>query len=219
MAEVMGDASPWLQGDQFDGTMNYTFRDLCTRFFAAEDLDGGGMIDGLSRMWAQYAWQVTLANQNLIGSHDVPRFLTVAGGETWRLRLASVLQMTMAGAPGIYYGDEVGLEGGKDPGPRGTFPWNGEPENHVVHRTISELSELRKAEPALLTGEWRPVHGNQGVIAFERALEGRTLLVAINRDDESRSLSTDGFSSVLWGDASIDGSVLHLEPRSGTVVI
>ena len=73
-------------------------------------------MDGLARLWARHAWPVMQAAHNLIGSHDTPRFLTLAGGELWRLRLAVVLQMTFPGAPGLYYGDEVGMTGGGDPG-------------------------------------------------------------------------------------------------------
>jgi neopullulanase len=218
LSEVLGDASQWLQGDRFDATMNYTFRDLCTRFFAKEDLDGGGMIDGLSRMWAQYAWPVTLANQNLIGSHDTPRFLTESGGETWRLRLATVLQMTWPGAPGIYYGDEVGLEGGEDPECRRAFPWTTDPAEHEVHRAIRELAQLRASEPALVTGEWRPLTGEEGLIVFERRLGERRIVVAINRDAVPRRCDVGPITERLWGEAETTGASLTVEPRSAAAV-
>ncbi|MEA1903400.1 MAG: glycoside hydrolase family 13 protein [Actinomycetota bacterium] len=223
LCEVMGDASPWLQGDRFDATMNYTFRDLCTRFFAAGDLGGDGMIDGLSRMWAQYAWPVTLANQNLIGSHDTGRFLTESAGETWRLRLATVLQLTYPGAPGIYYGDEVGLEGGDEPASRGAFPWEGDPTEHdptehEVHQTLRELGQLRRKEPALVTGEWRPLEGRDGFLTFQRTLGDRRLVVAINRSDEVASFSDDALSEVLWGEGSVEGSIVTMAPRAAVVV-
>ncbi|HZD03543.1 MAG TPA: glycoside hydrolase family 13 protein, partial [Longimicrobiales bacterium] len=123
LAEIMGDAGQWLQGDRFDATMNYTFRDLALAFFARDEIDGEGLLDGLGRLVAQYPWAVTLANHNLLGSHDTPRFLTEAGEEVDRLRLATVFQLTFPGAPGIYYGDEVGVTGGPDPENRRAFPW------------------------------------------------------------------------------------------------
>ncbi len=101
LGEVMGDAGRWLQGDAFDASMNYPLRELALRFFATGAIDGREVADGLARMWARGAWPVAQAAHNLIGSHDTPRFLTLAGGELWRSRLAVVLQMTFPGAPGL----------------------------------------------------------------------------------------------------------------------
>ena len=53
------------------------------------------------------------ASQNLLGSHDTPRFLTIAEEDPRRLALAIFTQMTIPGAPGLYYGDEVGMTGGE----------------------------------------------------------------------------------------------------------
>lgn len=183
LSEVLGDASPWLQGDRFDATMNYTFRELCLRFFATSEIEGDELMDDAARLWAQYAWPVTLANQDLLGSHDTPRFLTEAGGEVWRARLAAVFQMTFPGAPGIYYGDEIGMEGGEDPGPRGSFDWGRDANSHELYRTLAGLIALRRDEPALVSGEWRPRHGAGDLIVFERILGSRTVMVAINRGD------------------------------------
>ena len=119
LGEVMGDAGRWLQGDAFDASMNYPLRELALRFFATGAIDGREVADGLARMWARGAWPVTQAAHNLIGSHDTPRFLTLAGGELWRLRLAVVLQMTFPGAPGLYYGDEVGMAAAATPAAAG----------------------------------------------------------------------------------------------------
>jgi cyclomaltodextrinase len=218
LAEVMGDTSTWLQGDRFDATMNYTFRDLCLRFFADGELDGRGMIDGLSGMWAQYAWPVTLANQNLLGSHDTPRFLTESGGEVWRLRLATVLQLTFPGAPGIYYGDEVGLEGHDDPGCRGAFPWDSDPAKHVVHQTIRQLTALRRSEPALTVGEWRPVDATSDLIVFERVLGTRRLVVGINRSSRS-ALIAAAASEILWGEGRLQRGLFEVAPRSAVVAV
>ena len=85
LAEIMGDASPWLQGDRFDATMNYTFRDLCLGYFATRELGTGAFLDGFTRMLAAYAPEVTEVNQNLLSSHDTERFLHMAGDERARL--------------------------------------------------------------------------------------------------------------------------------------
>jgi cyclomaltodextrinase / maltogenic alpha-amylase / neopullulanase len=216
LCEVMGDASTWLEGERFDATMNYTFRDLCIRFFATGEIDGAEMLDDAARLWASYPWPVTLANQNLLSSHDTPRFLTVAGGDGWRLRLATVFQFTFPGAPGVYYGDEQGMEGGHDPDCRGAFP--SDPAGHEVHAAIEQLSRLRRRQPALVKGEWRPLHGAGGFVVFERRAGRRRLVVAINR--EARPARFDGLdtgSRVRWGEAEIEGSVLTIGPRQAAI--
>jgi glycosidase len=217
IGEFMGDAGDWLQGDRFDATMNYTFRDICLRYLARHEIDAVEAADDLARLWAQYAWPVTLANQNLIGSHDTARFLSVAGGDEWRLRLATILSLTYPGAPGIYYGDEVGLLGKKDPGSRNAFPWEPDPASHPLHRTITELTALRKAHPALVKGEWRPHMAKAGLLAFERRLGRKRLLVVINRG-KRRRIDLPSAGKVLWGNAELVKRRLTVAPREAAIV-
>lgn len=218
LSEVMGDASPWLQGERFDATMNYTFRDLTLRFFGRDEIDSSELIDGASRMWAQYAWPVTLANQNLLGSHDTPRLLTECAGEMWRARLATIFQMTYPGSPGIYYGDEVGLEGGDDPASRGAFPDDALPPDHEIHDTIKELAALRRTESALVIGEWRPLASVGRLVAFERLLDDRRLVVAINAGIDPGVLDAGEVSTVVWGSGRIEGSTVTVPARDAVVM-
>ena len=181
LAEVMGHARPWLQGDRFDATMNYTFRDLAVGFFATEEIDGPQLLDGLTRLYGQYAWGPTLANQNLLGSHDTARFLTRAGGDVRRLQLATVLQMTYPGAPGLYYGDEVGLLGGDDPHCRATFPWGSDPTKHELYLHVHSLTKLRRRYRALRNGDWEPLSAARHSVRYRRG----KLEVAIDRRKKS----------------------------------
>jgi glycosidase len=217
LGEFMGDAGTWLQGDRFDATMNYTFRDICRKFLARAEIDAAATIDALARMWAQYAWPVTLANQNLIGSHDTARFLTVAGNQAWRLRLATVLQLTFPGAPGLYYGDEVGMDGESDPGSRGAFPWEADPAQHPLYRDIASLTALRRREPALLEGEWRPLPSTGDLLAFERRWQGARVAVAINRG-RRRSIDLAGPGRLIWGQGDLDARTLTV-PAHGAAIV
>ena len=228
LGEVMGDAGRWLQGDAFDASMNYPLRELALRFFATGSIDGREVADGLARMWARGAWPVTQAAHNLIGSHDTPRFLTLAGGELWRLRLAVVLQMTFPGAPGLYYGDEVGMAGGGDPGCRGTFPWPdeahagegaGDPEDHPLFRTVAELAALRRAEPALRDGEWRAGEARASLVTFERRRGRRRVLVALNRGRTAAVVELGSARArLLWGGGTVAGGRLRVAGRDAAIV-
>lgn len=219
LAEIMGDASQWLQGDRFDATMNYTFRDITTSFFATENTDGHEFLDQASRLVAQYPRQTTLINHNLLSSHDTPRFLTCASGELWRLELATVFQLTFPGAPGIFYGDEIGLEGGHDPGCRRAFPARVETTRHSVHQIITQLTSLRRAEPALIRGTWQPIDASKNHISYKRSLDDRHLLVIINRgNSEIHIQPPQAISEILWGTAPSTGDSITIQARTSTIL-
>ena len=115
-----------------------------------------------------YPPQVLTCCMNLLGTHDTPRILTaliddfegsreekaarhLSPGQLLvakeRLRMASFLQFTLPGAPTVYYGDEVGMEGYADPFNRRTYPWGREDEELLAH--YRRLGQLRRDNPAL----------------------------------------------------------------------
>lgn len=218
LCEIFGDASPWLEGGRFDATMNYVFRQLAVDFFARRQVDAPLLAGGIARMLAMYPGPTSHVNQNLLGSHDVARFLTEAGDDEKALRLATVLQFTLPGAPGLYYGDEVGMTGGEDPGQRGAFPWD-DPASWLGTqlRTVQELSSLRRSTPALRAGDWRLVTASGRLIAYARHLDGETIITIINDDDE-RAVVDHQATTVLWGDATIRTDAVEVPARSAAIV-
>ena len=227
IAEIMGDAMPWLQGDRFDATMNYQFRELAADYFARAVIDSEVFLDGLIRMYARYTPDATAASQNLLGSHDTPRFLTVADGNVERMALAMFAQMTLPGAPGLYYGDEVGMTGGEEPGSRGAFPWH-EPaswDQGLLQQTRA-LTKLRVDHPALKLGEFAVVWMDPHGFAFTRTAGSDRLLVVVNRRDTSVGFVAPiaaTQTTIKWGRAevAIEPQGVRIEeipPRSGLVV-
>ena len=218
ICEVMGDASPWLQGNRFDGTMNYSFRDLALGFFAHEDIDGGEFLDRSTAVFGQYAQAATAVGQNLIGSHDTPRFRTEAGGDQWRLDLATVWQLTSPGIPSVYYGDETGLAGANDPGCRGTIEWADAPEQHPTYRLIAELAGLRRRRQALTRGEWHPGPYKTHIVSYERKQGRSRVLVVLNRSRTKQHITNQGWRTTLWGNATITDETITLPGRSAAVI-
>jgi neopullulanase len=199
-------AQPWLMGDQFDAVMNYPLYLAWSGFLGGQDLDtsfrpGGFELRRLTaeefahridEIMALHAWEVNLAQLNLLGSHDTPRFSTVMGGGekgSERLKLAGLAQMTFPGVPCIYYGDEIGLEGREEPACRGAFSWDSDRWNADLRASIRRFVRLRRSRPALRRGSFARVLAQDGVYAFERALGEDRLLVVLNREPRSQTVT------------------------------
>lgn len=192
VAEVWGDSTPWLRGDMFDATMNYLFRELCRGYFATGALSTEALLEGLHRLLARYPAQAAAVSYSLLSSHDVPRFLHECEGDGRRLRLATLFQMTMPGAPSLYYGDEIGVTGGGDPDNRRTFPWEDRARWDMdMHRLVRSLIQLRRATGALRHGSFRLVWRGPEGFAFMREHDGERVLVVIHRGDQHTTIEID----------------------------
>ena len=113
-------------------------------------------------------------NMNLLGSHDTPRVLTIADGDGEAVRLAMSLMFTFPGAPMVFSGDEVGVEGGRDPAMRKGFPWHAqETWDMQTLEHVRNLSALRKDVEALRRGGFQriEVNGAKSAYAFMRMLD------------------------------------------------
>ena len=103
------------------------------------------------------------------------------------LKIASTLLMTYVGAPCLYYGTEIGLEGGNDPDNRRCFPW-GEVGNSPWFSHYQSLIHLRTSSHALQKGWLHPLHVDEKSFVFARVLEQEIILVAINLSDDELEL-------------------------------
>lgn len=157
VGEVWDDASPWLKGDQFDAVMNYRFRNAALDFFVNGKTTVKQFDSTLAKVRSDYAPDVNLAMQNLLGSHDTERLLTLCKNDKQTMKLAWLFQMTYVGAPMVYYGDEVGMTGGKDPGCRGTMIWDESKQDRDLLATMQELIKLRKQNTVLRDGSFASV--------------------------------------------------------------
>lgn len=152
VGEIWEDGRPWLQGDEFDGVMNYTLRKQCIEFFARQSLSPSDFLNHLSHQRLTYPQASLPAMMNLLSSHDVPRFLTLCGGTVKKAKMAAAFQMTYQGVPCIYYGEEIGMKGGKDPENRRCFPWSPDNWNRDLRQFYRQLMDLRKKHPEFRRG-------------------------------------------------------------------
>jgi cyclomaltodextrinase len=183
IGEIWGNAMPWMGPHGFHSTMNYKyFRDPVLKFFGQGYGTAAQLDDELAPGRFQYPIQATQVMMNLIDSHDTERYLTTVGNKSEKLMLTALFQMTYVGIPQIYYGDEIGLRGGKDPDCRRTFPWNWEesPRRVKVHDFYRKVIGLRHEYPALRTGDFRTILADGKVYSFLREDDTDRIVVVLN---------------------------------------
>ena len=242
VGELWGEAHRWLQGDQFDGQMNYMFTRAALGFFSGSKMDqtdtgrtGYGHIqtlnayqfgEELNRVFNHlYDPEVVLSQMNMLGSHDTPRTLTVASHDKTALRLMYLCQMTVPGAPNIYYGDEIGMSGGHDPHCRGAFPWQDEASwDTDLLEDIKQYIQLRHDTPALRRGDFRMMYTNECVAVYQRQFEGQTAVIAFNMAEHEETITAPSdFPHHLAerlnpnGEPFTAGVSITLPPRNGRV--
>jgi glycosidase len=257
-----------LRGDRFDTTMNYRFRDAVIGFLAPGPFDSKGFADSgntisasaflnrLSSIREDYPDAAYYSAMNLLDSHDTARLLwvltpgadnaaakeqnaaNVAVGKN-SVRLASLIQFTNAGAPTVYYGDEVGMTGNDDPDDRRTYPWadlGGHPDTAML-AWYTSLSSLRSSLPVLRDGDFRALLADDadGVAAYGRATTSQAAIVVVNRDGSPHTVTVplagylrDGlaFSTKLalgsggsTSALSASGSITVTVPAAGALVL
>lgn len=188
VGEIWDDASTYLNGEQFDGVMNYRFRDAVMEFAGKGEATGSEFAEELTRLKLDYPTQSFYSLLNLVGSHDTERYLTAVDGDVARLKLTAFLQFTLPGAPMIYYGDEIGMEGGEDPDCRRTMIWENRSytkPNQDLREFYEKLIDLRDEQVALRSGDFvqRDLEPEMAY-GFERRAEGEKILVVVNAGNE-----------------------------------
>jgi neopullulanase len=232
--EIAADATRWLKGDQFDAVMNYLLTYGIWFFFGAEDVnqdlfgnwirshapdlkienvqDFAGYVQALLE---KYPREAVLAQMNLLDSHDTARFLSIVNGRKDLLLLAVLFLMTYPGAPSIYYGDEIGLDGGNDPDCRKAFPWDISRWDSQMLGFYQRCISMRKAYPVLRDGDFKVLYALDQVMVYLRSSNkgDEQLLVAINRSNETRHVDVDLKGLVM------DGSALQHVLANGEMVM
>lgn len=190
VGEIWGDGSHWLQGDMFDSVMNYRWRTAVLDWIAHGKSSPSQFDAKVRELQAVYPPQALRSMYNPLGSHDTPRIRTECGGDWDRVRLAFLLQMTSPGAPAIYYGDEIGMEGGRDPDNRKPMNFTPGPLGRGLRSYIKELIALRKSIPALRRGDWTTMltDDRANTYAYARRLGDQFAIVVINNSAKAASV-------------------------------
>lgn len=212
-----GQRRKYLLGEELDSVMNYPFADAVLNFVRYGH--GEYFFDSVMNIVENYPPQVLNVLMNHIGTHDTERAITrLAGpdnegrGRDWQfannelpsydylkgismMKMASLIQFTLPGVPSIYYGDEIGMQGMKDPFNRACMQWDN--HNEELLKWYKRLGQIRNGAKALIDGEFVPVFCENSAIAYERVSTDNSILVAVNNNDEETKL----FVGEKWNNA------------------
>ena len=186
VGEIWDAPERWLQGDQFDGVMNYLFRKAVMKFlFDEHPISTEEFCSRLREAFPKGRGDIPM---NLLGSHDTTRLRSQPCASWDRIRLALTLMFFLPGAPCVYYGEELGMEGGKDPDNRRSVPWEklSQMQKEPVFALVKELTEMRKSSAVLRDGKLEIACNGDG-FDVKRTLgrESLTLHVATGTPDPS----------------------------------
>lgn len=235
-----GERRRYLLGEQLDSVMNYPFADAVLNFVKFANADA--FIDSVMSIIEKYPPQVTNVLMNHIGTHDTERAITRLAGENcegygrhWQhehnklsdydyyrgvsmMKIASLIQYTLPGVPSLYYGDEIGMQGMKDPFNRACMDWY-EP-NTELHRWYKRLGEIRRGCKAFERGSFVPIYCSYKTVAYLRSGDNNEVLVAVNLDENAVDINVGS----QWDNAyyffasTVQNGNLHLEPFRYTLL-
>ena len=211
IGEIWTDATKYILGDMYDSVMNYMFRTAVTNF--AKGTDATTTMKEMEKLRERYPEEAFYAMMNLVGSHDTSRILSYLDGvdddrnqkdldsafptyagtsdaAKQKQYLVAFLQFTYAGAPTIYYGDEIGMVGGDDPDDRRAFEWGKGNEELVTY--YATLAAVRNTYSALRTGSVEAFDtGNTSVLGYVRRDNSDTIVVLANNSASAQSVTLD----------------------------
>ncbi len=235
-----GSYRDFLFGNTHDSIMGYTFKDAVIGWLSGK-INVIEMNNLLETVRENYPSQAFYSIMNLISSHDVPRAITELSGDQWvttreeqskkdlshdqrkfgekLLKLAMMIQFTYPGTPSIYYGDEIAMEGYRDPFNRRTFNWETIENNFSeLHMWITSLIHFRKQNKNFKSGYYETIKSDEDIYAFRRYfVDGKDIFgnfqeyepdsyVFINRNPYDVKISAEGYSGAL-------------SPYSGVIII
>ena len=237
--ESYGARRKFLLGDQLDSVMNYVFRNAILDF--CRGADARYVMDSIMSVVENYPRPVLKVLMNSLSTHDTERALTIIAGEPingrdrhWQahqklsydqrqygikmLKLAVAMQYTLPGFPCVYYGDEAGLEGYRDPFNRCCYPWGREDKDLIAWH--KQLGDLRKSCSPLWEGKFIPLASKDRYMSYLRLDDKNALYCAFNAGHNDHVVDVPpGFEKgkALFG-TQVNNRTLTVPPHSCAMI-
>ena len=235
-----GEHRKYIIDDSLDSVSNYPLRDSIINYLLSIESSKDLCLLIMS-LQENYPPDVFQSLMNLTGTHDSTRLATLLGNapdndslDLWekrkfrlsdenyelainRMKLFLIILFTLPGNPCIYYGDEVAIQGYKDPYNRGTFPWGN--TRNDLHDLIYELSSLRKMNTAFKDGFFDYNYNTDDILCYLISNDNSQYQVIINRSDSAiHSVSVQYAKILLDINAEVDNENINLHPFGGIIL-
>jgi cyclomaltodextrinase / maltogenic alpha-amylase / neopullulanase len=246
IAELWWEQRDWVKKNGMDGQMNYPLLYYMLHYFAGDsvrhwELDGCGLgegynkgfsrqnreyqtfCDSLERLFAvgspadSVDRRTAYSNMNLLGSHDTPRIATYIPERSIREQMLAFM-MLVPGVPMIYYGDEVGMLGRRDPDNRWAFDWDRDSWDKGYLNLVKRLAAFRRSDPALGQGEFNIEYADSEMLAFRRQSGEHQVIAIFNRNYGPREFTffrETPMSERISGDSKVSKGDQVLVPAKG----
>jgi glycosidase len=196
-------------GNELDSVMNYPLREAIIDYI--RNGNANLLKDTFCMLYSHYPKTASDLLMNVLGTHDTERILTVLGGKSSdgytneqlsamkmsieerevaknRLKMAYLINATVPGIPCIFYGDEAGLEGYRDPFNRLPFPWG--KEDGELLEFYKKIGEIRTSQKLYKDGFFKLLHCDSGALAFARYDSKSCIITLVNRGEERISVDS-----------------------------
>jgi glycosidase len=195
--------------------MNYPIMEALAGLLATNTLDAAHFAEKVEGLLSFYPRENAYAMYIPVDSHDTERILTKMGNNLDKTRLAYMFQFAYPGAPAIYYGDEIGLVGGKDPACRGAFLWEETRWNLELRNFLKTLVRLRTDHQALRRGDYVRLEqrGSPACYAFARTTTDDKVLIIMNTSAIDLK-ATVNVEKIGWEDGRIINDLITRKEQS-----
>lgn len=210
IGENWHDANSNLRGDQYDSIMNYAFTKACLDYFATENKNAQQMAWKLNELLMRNTDTVNKMMLNLLDSHDTHRFFKETGKNRFKMKAALCLLFLYTGAPCIFYGTEILMDGGYDPDCRRCMDWNRTGMNgdcSDIYVLIQKLASLREKEN-LAEGKLR-IFAKEDVLFLVNKNEQREVMLAINNTNRKQEIAFGKMEAYSFFISVNGGIVIH----------
>lgn len=220
LGEVWHSSQSWLQGDEFTAVMNYSFTESITNYFLEHTISLEKFVSNLNEQLTLYRKQTNQMMLNTIDTHDTPRLLTLADGNKDLMKQVLAFLYLQQGVPCLYYGDEIGMDGGMDPDCRKCMVWEPEKQDRNMFAFMKQLIAFRLENQFTLsegTLAWLKIDPDNGILIFERSTPEECLIGIFNTGDQPIQEDLSGEVSFVHL-ANIQKNQLTIKPKGFVIV-
>ncbi|WP_390887202.1 glycoside hydrolase family 13 protein [Fundicoccus culcitae] len=197
VGEIWHSSQAWLQGDQFHAVMNYPLTRAISDFFLTKTANATELNERIQEQTMLYRKQTNQVMLNSLDSHDTPRILTIAGGDKKAVKSALAFMYLQQGSPCLYYGTEMGLDGGNDPECRKVMPWDPEQQDLDMHAFVRQLIHLRREYAHHIVNGTTSYQVEGNLIMVEIVYDEKVIKGYFNQSEESVTVEKDGLEVLL----------------------